>query len=360
MHELELWKPDGRRLVLYSRRPIERTVAAPTPASRAHEPNPHFRWHPLRGEWISYAPHRQERTFLPPPEYNPLLPSDDGAVPTELPVGDYDIAVFDNLFPTMSFAAHDPPAEIVPTAPALGHCEVVVFTQDPRSSLAALPLEHIELLIEVWGQRTLALGRHDGIRYVLPFENRGPEVGVTLEHPHGQIYAYPFVPPVPGRMHELELEHLLKKGSTLLQTLVEQEMRAATRMIYAGDHAVAFVPAWARYPYEAWIAPRIAAPDFTSLSVPQRADLARAIKTTLMKFDGLWNRPMPYIMAWYQAPLDDSPRRAYHLHAECFPAYRMPGRLKYLAGTEVGAGMFANDTLPEAKARELQDVVVNV
>src|SRR5688572_18186537 len=160
MYQLELTKPDGRRITLFGRRQIAQVGAAPSPRSEPVRPNPHLRWHPLRGEWVAYAAYRQGRTFLPPPEYNPLRPSTDPANPTELPVGDYDIAVFDNLFPSLSLEAHDPPSTIIDTVPANGHCEVVVFTQDPGSSLSQLPIDHIELLLQVWARRTQAISEH--------------------------------------------------------------------------------------------------------------------------------------------------------------------------------------------------------
>jgi UDPglucose--hexose-1-phosphate uridylyltransferase len=360
MHELVLRKADGRVLTLYSRRVIHAAGADPPAFHPATRSRPHFRWHPLLGEWVAYAAERQQRTFLPPPAHDPLRPSDDPAAPTELPVGDYDIAVFDNLFPSMSEEADVPAPQIVATEGAMGHCEVVVFAQESTCSLAELPLDHIELLIQVWARRTQVLSARPQIRYVLPFENRGAEVGVTLHHPHGQIYAYPFVPPIPLRMQAEELAYHRAHGRSKLEMLIDAEIAAAQRIIYLGEHAVAFVPAWARYPYEVWIAPRLAVPDFGSLEASQRADLARALKTTLLKYDGLWQSPFPYVLAWYQAPLDGTPRSAYHLHAECFPAYRMRGRLKYLAGTEVAAGMFVNDSLPEEKALELQAVMVSL
>jgi UDPglucose--hexose-1-phosphate uridylyltransferase len=357
--ELHLRKPDGRRLTLYSRTEIQAGLVAPAPPGGPAHVNPHFRWHPLRGEWVAYAGHRQARTFLPPPDYNPLRPSSDPAAATELPTGDYEIAVFDNLFPAMSLGAHDAPASIIPTAPAKGHCEVVVFTQDPDASLGKLDLARLDLLLEVFGSRTKAL-RESGAHYVLPFENRGQEVGVTLHHPHGQIYAYPFIPPVPERMHQREREHFTANRRAMLEQLIQVECEAGTRVLFQSEHAVAFVPAWARYPYEVWVAPRAAVPDFESLTPAQRTHLARALKTTLLKYDGLWQRPFPYVMAWYQAPLVGATREAHHLHAEFLPAYRMPGRLKYLAGTEIAAGMFTNDTLPEEKAKELQAVTVSI
>jgi UDPglucose--hexose-1-phosphate uridylyltransferase len=237
---------------------------------------------------------------------------------------------------------------------------VIVFSQDPHASIGSLSLDHIELLLQVWGERTRVLGAEERIRYVLPFENRGVEVGVTLHHPHGQLYAYPFVPPIPLRMQQREAAYFEEHHRALLQALIEQEVREGTRLIYSGQHAVAFVPPWARYPYEVWVAPRRAVPYFYSLDSEQREDLSKALKTVVLKYDGLWQRAMPYIMAWYQAPTDGTPHPESHLHAEFFPPYRTREKLKYLAGTEIAAGMFASDVLPEAKAAELQAVVVQL
>jgi UDPglucose--hexose-1-phosphate uridylyltransferase len=359
MHSVELQKPDGRRLTLYSATQV-RSVGALF-GDQSPAPNPHLRWHPLLGTWVAYAAYRQDRTFLPPPEFNPLAPSADPDHPTELPTGDYDVAVFDNRFPVLAHSAHDPPTlAAAQTAPANGRCEVVVYSQDPERSLGQLPLAHIELLLRVWADRTSRLGAQAGIAYVLPFENRGVEVGVTLHHPHGQVYAYPFVPIVPERVHAHERSHYSNHGFPLLQSLLEVEADAGSRLLHGGPHALAWEPAWARYPYEVWVAPRKAVARMDELHDEQIADLARALKTVLLKYDGLWSRPFPYIMHWYQAPTDGLPHPEVHLHAEFYPAYRAPGKLKFLAGTEIAAGMFANDALPEAKARELQDIVVDV
>ena len=361
MHTLELTKPDGRRLTLYSRRPIDPGLQAPSPFAEPLKAAAHLRWHPLRGEWVTYAAYRQDRTFLPPPQYNPLAVTTDPAHPTEVPAGAWDVAVFDNRFPSLATAPAGtplPPQLIVATEPATGHCEVVVFTQDPQSSLGVLPLDHIELLLQVWGDRTQRLGARDDIQYVMPFENRGAEVGVTLHHPHGQIYAYPVVPPVPARMQQVAVEHMQAHGRGVLEVLIEGERRAGIRMLYEGPHTVAFVPVCARYPYEVWVATIEPVEGFAQLTGVQRADLARALKTVLLKYDGLWQRPLPYLMAWYQAPTDGRPHPESHLHAQLYPPYRSRDRLKYLAGTEIGAGFFAMDALPEDKARELQQVEV--
>ncbi|MBW4419949.1 MAG: galactose-1-phosphate uridylyltransferase [Myxacorys californica WJT36-NPBG1] len=354
----ELLKPDGRKITLYSRRPIAPGLHAPSPGNEPIQANPHLRWHPLRGEWVAYASHRQGRTFMPPPEYNPLAPTTNPEFPTELPQGQYDVAVFENRFPSLTVQAHDPPHLIVDTLPATGACEVVVFTQDPTKSLSVLELDHLELLLQVWGDRTRILGSYPQIQYVLPFENKGVEVGVTLHHPHGQIYAYPFVPPVPARMLAQQQQHYQQHQRGLLQDLIEKEIADNQRILYCDEAAIAFVPVCARYPYEVWIAPIQPVATLNDLSDEQRRSLAKALKTVTLKYDGLWNRSFPYLMAWYQAPTDEQPHPEFHLHAEFYPPYRTADRLKYLAGTELAAGMFANDALPEEKAKELQAIAI--
>jgi UDPglucose--hexose-1-phosphate uridylyltransferase len=321
---------------------------------------PHLRWHPLRGEWVTYAGHRQNRTFLPPPEYNPLAVTTDPSHPTELPAGNWDVAVFDNRFPSLALDANEVPTSVVPTRPGTGKCEVVVFTQDPQTSLGALPLDRIRLLFEVWADRTARLGRRQDVRYVMPFENRGAEVGVTLHHPHGQIYAYTDVPPVPARQQQVARDYYERHRRGPLKALIDSEIAADARLLYRGEHAVAFVPACARYPYEVWVAPIDPVETFTGLSETQRADLARALKTVLCKYERLWNRPFPYLKVWYQAPTDGNAHPESHLHAEIYPPYRTRDKLKYLAGTEIGAGLFAMDVLPEDTVRALREVTVEL
>jgi UDPglucose--hexose-1-phosphate uridylyltransferase len=360
MHTRTLTKPDGRALRLYSRRPISETIESPPAAPEGAPANSHMRWHPLRREWVAYAGHRQGRTFLPPAEHNPLAPSDDPHRPSELPVGDYDVAVFDNLFPTFSATATAQPPEIVDTRPANGACEVVVFTQDPSQSLGRLPLSQIELILEVWGERYADLGKREDVRYVMPFENRGVEVGVTLHHPHGQIYAYPFVPPIPAGELSAQLAYKRANGCGLLERLLADEVTDGRRLLYVSDLAIAIVPVCARYAYEVWIAPRRAAQSFADLHAEERAEIARALKTILLKFDRLWDQAFPYVMVVHQAPCDGQDHPEAHVHIEFYPPYRMRGRLKYIAGSELGAGAFTADTLPEAKAEELRAVEVDI
>jgi UDPglucose--hexose-1-phosphate uridylyltransferase len=355
----QLVKPDGRSLWLYGQQPFDPGSMAPSPSSQPVAANSHLRWHPLRGEWIAYASHRQHRTFLPPPEWNPLAVTVDPGAPTELPPGPWEVAVFENMFPTLSASPGEPPHTIVETRPGVGSCEVVVFTQDPTTSLGRLDLDRLSLIVDVWADRYRELGARDDVSYVFPFENRGVEVGVTLHHPHGQIYAYPFVPPVAARELSQQRQFLDQHGRGLIEDLLIRELDdEARRVLYRGEHVIALVPVCARYPYEVWIAPLRAAPSLEALTPSERRDFARALKTVLLKYDGLWQKPFPYIMAFHQAPTNGVPHPEAHVHVEFYPAYRMPNRLKYLAGSESGAGVFTADTLPEEAAAQLRAVEV--
>ena len=244
----------------------------------------------------------------------------------------------------------------VDTRPARGVCEVVVFTRDSNASLGSLPLAQIELLLEVWAERYCELGAREDVAYVFAFENRGVEVGVTLHHPHGQIYAYPFVPPIPARELENQQAYLSAHGRGLLESVIDSEVACGKRMLYAGPEAVAFVPVYARYPYEVWVAPRRVLPSVADLNDSARSGVARALKTVLLKFDGLWARPFPYVMAFHQAPTDGRPHPEAHLHIEfyrrtaCRP-FEVP------RGSEMArAGSGGQD--PDEKAAELRAVEV--
>lgn len=358
MFKKTLTKPDGRTLWLYGRQDFVHDPA-PSPSNDPVTANPHMRYHPLRQEWVLYASHRQNRTFMPPPEYNPLAPTRDPENPTELPQGSYDIAVFQNRFPSMALESHNPPAlEGILTEAANGTCEVVVFTQDANTLLSSLSEEHIDLLLQVWADRTTELGSRPEIQYVLPFENKGVEVGVTLHHPHGQIYAYPFVPPVQQKALDAARQHHRENGQNLGDALVQTELQEKGRLVHEGKHSVSFIPPFARYPYETWIMPRVAVPYLSSLTPDARQDFARTLKDVLYRLDHLFGRPMPYLMTIHQAPTDGEPHTEWPLRIEIYPALRAENRLKYLAGTELGAGIFANDTLPEQTAANLRAVQV--
>jgi len=224
MFKQALTKGDGRSLLLYARNGPPRAECTPALQGKTRSSTSHLRWHPLRGEWVAYATHRQYRTFLPPPDWNPLAPSCDPARPTEVPAGVWDVAVFENLFPTFSPESQDAPTLAVPTAAGRGVCEVVVFAQDAAASLGRLPLWHIELIVEVWADRYAELSARDEVEYVFVFENRGREVGVTLHHPHGQIYAYPFIPPLAVQELSLERQYFDRHRRTLVADFVDRDV----------------------------------------------------------------------------------------------------------------------------------------
>jgi UDPglucose--hexose-1-phosphate uridylyltransferase len=358
MNKVILKKPDGRDLFLYSTRPIPPGIQATSPEKAPLLGHPHMRWHPLREEWVIYAAHRQNRTFLPPKDYSPLLVTTNPQFPTEMPAGDYEAAVFENLFPSLNVQSTECPNLEVPTRPAFGRCEVVVFTQDPDTSLGHLTLSRIKLIVDIWAERTDQLLKVKGIEYVLPFENRGVEMGVTLHHPHGQIYAYPFIPPVQQVAFRAMQDHFSKKKKTLLESILESELKHKSRIITETKHHLTFIPVFARYPYETWIVPKRKVGFLFEMTEDEKKDLAVTLKTTLMKFDGLWERPFPYLLTINQGIKNGNEFN--HLYFQFYPPYRTKDKLKYLAGTELGAGIFVNDSLPEDKAKELAEVKVKV
>jgi len=359
MYKKHLKKPDGRALYLYSNTPIADDIVPTNPVNNGPRATPHQRWHPLRKEWVIYASHRQDRTFLPPKNYSPLAVSINKDFPTEMPVGDYEVAVFENLFPSLNLTTEEAPKLSVKTQPSKGVCEVVVFTQDPESSLGSLPRKRIELILEVIAERTLELGKNPEVQYVLPFENRGTEMGVTLHHPHGQIYSYSFIPPVQAEFLKSMEEHWNETGGGLIEEIIKNEKEDGRRIIIETDSIICFIPAFARYPYETWITPKRRIQFMHELTKIELYELSSVLKELLTKFDNLWQKPFPYLMTINQAPVKGNYPYA-HFFFQITPPYRTKDRLKYLAGTELGAGIFVNDSLPEEKARELKDIVVEV
>lgn len=357
MYKKTLKKPDGRNLYLYSHHPISDDIIATSPISDERKATPHQRWHPLRREWVIYASHRQNRTFLPPKDYSPLAVSKNKDFPTEMPEGNYEVAVFENLFPSLNLTTEESPELSVPTSPAKGVCEVVVFTQDPETSLGQLPVKRVELILEVIAERTKALSQVKEIAYVLPFENRGVEMGVTLHHPHGQIYSYSFIPPVQKRFLESMRRHFTETGEGLLESIIRAEKDDGRRIIIETQNIICFIPVFARYPYETWIVPKRRVQFLYELSPSERTDLALVLKSLLVRFDNLWKKTFPYLMTINQAPVKGDYSYA-HLFFQFTPPYRTKDRLKYLAGTELGAGIFVNDSLPEEKAQELINVEI--
>jgi UDPglucose--hexose-1-phosphate uridylyltransferase len=320
-----------------------------------------LRWDPTLREWVAYASHRQDRTFLPPAEYCPLCPTKPGGFPTEVHRESYDIVVFENKFPSFSPAATEPEErgnELTPTRPGRGVCEVVLYSQEHDATLAGMSEQRIRNLIEVWTDRYEELGSLPFVDYVFIFENKGEAIGVTLNHPHGQIYAYPFIPPKPKRELEAAREYREEHGDCLHCDLLAREHEDGRRVLVKGDHFMAFVPFSARYPYEAHLYARRCAPSMADLSAEEKSDLARVLKRLLMGYDALFGFSLPYMMVMHQAPTDSGDHEGVaHFHIEFYPPNRTAEKLKYLAGSESGAGAFIMDALPEQTAESLRDAI---
>ena len=319
-----------------------------------------LRYNPLLGEWLATATHRQDRTFLPPADFCPLCPTKPGKFPTEVPEPDYDIVSFENRFPSLKRIPEKPAIEsdgIYKVEPSLGVCEVVLYSPNHNTSLAAEPVERIHKLVRVWRDRFETLELHSFVKYVFIFENKGEAVGVTLHHPHGQIYAYPFVPPVVAKELVQTEKYFDENHRCLLCDVLDKELEVKDRVIASNDSFAAYIPFFARYPYEVHISSRRHLQAFSDLSVAEERGLAGILKQVLAAFDRLFDRSFPYIMAIHQRPSDGGDYDHYHFHIEFYPPMRTAEKLKYLAGSEAGAGMFINDTLPETTAERLRNLI---
>ena len=346
---------DGRELIYFddadTTLPAERGIDA-----RALDPRPanaHMRQDPLTGEWISIAAARQNRVFLPPADLDPLAPQRPGN-PSEIP-SNYDVAVFENRSPSFGpeLAATDAsPADALAelrrvglerTLPSVGRCEVVCFDPKSEGSFGSLSVSRARTVIEAWAQRTAALSAMDGIEQVFPFENRGEAIGVTLHHPHGQIYAYPYVTPRTQRL--LASAAVVPK---LFEGILERES-AGERVVLQGEHWTAFVPFAARWPIEVHMLPHRHVPDFAALDDAEKDELSRLYLQLLRGIDALYDTPTPYIAAWHQAPVSVG-RDSVRLMLQLTSPRRAESKLKYLAGSEAAMGAWIGDVTPEATA----------
>ncbi|MEU8860819.1 galactose-1-phosphate uridylyltransferase [Streptomyces umbrinus] len=341
---------DGRELIYYDsrddtvrdavdRRPLDRTVTTSE-----------VRRDPLLGDAVAIASHRQGRTYHPPADECPLCPSEGDRL-SEIPDSSYDVAVFENRFPSLAGDS--------------GRCEVVCFTSDHDASFADLTEEQAGLVLEAWTDRTAELSHLPSVEQVFCFENRGAEIGVTLGHPHGQIYAYPFTTPRTALMlRSLAAHKEGTGGENLFDAVLEKEL-AGERIVLETEHWVAFVPFAAHWPYEVHLYPRRRVPDLLGLDEGARTEFPKVYLELLRRFDRIFGEgepPTPYISAWHQAPFgtleefDGVVRDDFALHLELFTIRRTSGKLKFLAGSESGMSVFINDVPPEAAAQRLREV----
>jgi UDPglucose--hexose-1-phosphate uridylyltransferase len=341
---------DGRELIYYDlrddsvrdaadRRPLDRTVTTSE-----------IRRDPLLGDSVAVASHRQGRTYHPPADECPLCPSEGDRL-SEIPDSSYDVVVFENRFPSLAGDS--------------GRCEVVCFTSDHNASFGSLSEEQAGLVLEAWTDRTSELSHLPSVEQVFCFENRGAEIGVTLQHPHGQIYAYPFTTPRTALMLRSVAAHKeMTGGENLFDAVLEREL-AGERIVLEGDHWVAFVPYAAHWPYEVHLYPKRRVPDLLGLDEAARTEFPKIYLELLRRFDRIFGEgepPTPYIAAWHQAPFgaleefDGVVREDFALHLELFTIRRTSGKLKFLAGSESGMNVFINDVPPERAAERLREV----
>ncbi|MFC4466948.1 galactose-1-phosphate uridylyltransferase [Streptomyces xiangluensis] len=342
---------DGRELIYYDarddavrdavdRRPLDATVTTSQ-----------VRRDPLLGDSVAIASHRQGRTYHPPANECPLCPSEGDRL-SEIPDSSYDVAVFENRFPSLAGDS--------------GRCEVVCFTSDHDASFADLTDEQAGLVLEAWTDRTAELSHLPSVEQVFCFENRGAEIGVTLGHPHGQIYAYPFTTPRTALMlRSLAAHKEATGGENLFDDVVARELADGDRIVLDAEHWVAFVPYAAHWPYEVHLYPKRRVPDLLGLDEDARTEFPQVYLELLRRFDRIFGEgepPTPYIAAWHQAPFgtleefEGVSRDDFALHLELFTIRRTSGKLKFLAGSESGMSVFINDVPPETAAQRLREV----
>lgn len=341
---------DGRELIYYDQRDdsvrdaVDRRPLDPTVTTSE------VRRDPLLGDSVPIASHRQGRTYHPPADECPLCPSQGDRL-SEIPDSSYDVVVFENRFPSLAGDS--------------GRCEVVCFTSDHNASFADLTEEQARLVLDAWTDRTSELSHLPSVEQVFCFENRGAEIGVTLGHPHGQIYAYPFTTPRTALMLRSVAAHKeATGGENLFDAVLERELSDG-RVVLEGEHWVAFVPYAAHWPYEVHLYPRRRVPDLLALDEDARTEFPQVYLELLNRFDRIFGEDepaTPYISAWHQAPFgpleefEGVNRDDFALHLELFTIRRTSGKLKFLAGSESGMNVFINDVPPEFAAQRLREV----
>jgi len=349
---------DGRTIRYYdtahqSRNAIDRRPIEEQPAIGE------LRLDPLVNEWVAMAAHRQGRIFLPPKELCPLCPT-TGELLTEIPEADFEVVVFDNRSPSLrppvgDWALPDQLGPDTDLGSAAGKCEVICFTAEHGKSLKDLTPVRVRTLLEAWIDRTEELSLAPFIEHIAPFENRGEEVGVTLSHPHGQIYAYSYLPPRVEKMLTAANQYKNSTGKILFDEVVAREIRDDERIIARNDRWIAYVPYASRYPFEIHVTPLHPIPDLTELTHADREAFPAIALEVLNRLDGVFGIEMAYIAAWHQAPVRKG-RDVLRLHWQITSVRRAPGKLKYLAGSESAMGAFIMDMRPEQSATMLREV----
>ena len=310
-----------------------------------------LRYHPFIKDWVMIASHRQERPQMPK-DWCPFCPG-SGRVPD-----DYDVLEYDNDFPALSYDPPEPDdvaTQFFKTRPAYGKCEVILYSSDHNITLPELSKTHIHKLVSLWQQRFTELSKDSEAKYVFIFENRGKEVGVTMPHPHGQIYAFPHLP----KKIELECgsakEYYNDNGRCVFCEWMSEEKKAGTRVIFENEHFAVILPFFTEYPYGVYIISKAHRQYITDFDEKESESLAEAVRNTVGMLDSLFMRPFPYMMCMHNAPVNaEDTKDYYHFHIEFFPPMRSEDKIKYNASSETGAFAHCNPTAPEEKAQELR------
>jgi UDPglucose--hexose-1-phosphate uridylyltransferase len=326
------------------------------------------RWHPLREEWVIIAAHRQNRPWNGETLVNTNAELPGYVADCYLCPGNQRVSgkrnenykgtfVFDNDHPCVGEQAPtniSRPMGLYRNQSARGIARVVCYSPRHNLSLAELETSEIENLLRVWQEQYLDLSRRQEINHVLIFENNGEAVGVSNPHPHCQIYATNFVFKTIETEARVSDRYLTLTGRVLFQDILKAEMDDGRRIICETDSAVAFLPYFARYAYEVYVAPKRTHASLATLDPYELQEFASTLKRLLVRLDNLWRMPFPYVMTLHQSPTDGMLHKGFHFHVEIHPPLRRPNLLKYLAGPEIGGGNFLSDTAPEEKAAELQ------
>ncbi len=327
------------------------------------------RWHPLREEWVVVSAHRMTRPWsgevheedAPPPAYDPechFCPGNERIGGERNP--DYDgIHAFDNDHPCVGAEAPrelETPAGIYRSRVADGLARVVCYHPRHDLTMAELTRDQIRGILDEWGRQYVDLGDRPEVRHVLTFENKGEAVGVSNPHPHCQIYATNFVFTTIRNEARICREHFAETGRALGREIIAAEEQDGRRILADHGSAVAFVPWFARLPYEVYVMPRETHPSIAALSGDELDDLAATMREVLVRYDNLWRLSLPYVLTLHQAPTDGEDHSGFHFHLEYHAMLRQPHLLKFLAGPELGGGSFLNDGSPEEKAAELRAV----
>lgn len=311
-----------------------------------------LRWHPLINDWVMIASHRQARPQMPK-DWCPFCPG-SGNVPDE-----FDVLKYDNDFPALS---HTPPTpdnvatDFFKTRPAYGKCEVILYSSGHTVTVPELSDKHMEKLVDLWCQRFEELRKDEKHKYIFIFENRGDVVGVTMPHPHGQIYAYPFLP----KKLELEMDSANafyeKNNECLFCTLLDEEVKENKRIIFVNEHFTVFLPFYTELPYGVYIMSHAHKQYITEFTADERKALAITIRDTVGMLDSLFDYSFPYMMCMHNAPINSGDVSNYHFHIEFFPPMRSADKQLFNASSETGAWAHCNPTCPEDTAEELRGV----